>query len=285
MGACPFCKADISEDILLYGGRCPSCFNEIPGEEAPTDPGAQAQAAAAQEVPLPEKRSRLPALLAALLALGAITGGGWYASRPTPAPLTELPKIVINNDLSGHINPDVPDPDANADADTNAGTGASSSEGAQARATTRVPPTGGQVSARSEPPPQQSTVGPATVRPASGLDLDIGVSLNPTAAMPQQKVLSSDAEIQAMISNTLGSYISRLQGCYNTRLKEKDDLKGTWQVSFNVTTSGGTNNIAVTGRGDSDAPLEDCLLRQAERFTFQKIAREKPVSVPLRFGT
>ena len=39
MGECPFCKAQIDEEILLYGGTCPTCLIEIPGEESATDPG------------------------------------------------------------------------------------------------------------------------------------------------------------------------------------------------------------------------------------------------------
>ena len=283
MGTCPFCKARINEDILLYGGRCPGCFNEIPGEEAPTDPGAQARANAELEVKAAQRqtRSKAPLVLGALVALAAVGGLGWYLSQPPVEPVTELPEIVINRDLSDHINPDLPaEEQPVAVADPREATRPSSSRPRN----TAPPPTGGQVTATTSTAPQQSNVGPATTT-SSGLDLDIGVSLNPTAAMPQQKVLSSDAEIQSMISSTLGSYISRLQGCYNTRLKEKEDLKGTWQVSFNVTTTGKTSNIAVSGKGTADATLEDCLKRQAERFTFQKIAREKPVSVPLRFGT
>ena len=45
MGSCPFCKESVDEAILEYGGRCPSCLIEIPGEDAPTDPGEVAKAA------------------------------------------------------------------------------------------------------------------------------------------------------------------------------------------------------------------------------------------------
>ena len=120
---------------------------------------------------------------------------------------------------------------------------------------------------------------------SSGLDLDIGVSITPGAAMPAQKILSDPGEIQTMISRALGAYTSRLKGCYDSRLKENEGLSGTWRVSFTVTTAGRTSNVNVAGVGTSDGPLEDCLRRQAERFSFQKIAVEKPVTVPLKFGT
>ena len=42
MAECPFCGAEIREEVSLYGGTCASCLIEIPGEEAPTDPGEDA---------------------------------------------------------------------------------------------------------------------------------------------------------------------------------------------------------------------------------------------------
>jgi hypothetical protein len=38
---CPFCSGGVDEDLIIYGGPCPNCFAEIPGEEAPTDPGEE----------------------------------------------------------------------------------------------------------------------------------------------------------------------------------------------------------------------------------------------------
>ena len=39
MADCPFCGGEISEAMALDGGTCPHCFGEIPGEDAPTNPG------------------------------------------------------------------------------------------------------------------------------------------------------------------------------------------------------------------------------------------------------
>ena len=46
---CPFCKGGISADVVQFGGNCPHCLLEIPGEEAPTDPGLVARQKAAAE--------------------------------------------------------------------------------------------------------------------------------------------------------------------------------------------------------------------------------------------
>ena len=45
--ACPFCSRPVNVEMTLYGGRCPHCFGEIPGEESPTDPGEEKKQAAA----------------------------------------------------------------------------------------------------------------------------------------------------------------------------------------------------------------------------------------------
>ena len=45
LAACPFCGRDVDADLVTYGGKCPHCFGEIPGEEAPTDPGEEKKAA------------------------------------------------------------------------------------------------------------------------------------------------------------------------------------------------------------------------------------------------
>ncbi len=44
LAECPFCGSGASEDLITYGGTCPKCFAEVPGEEAPTDPGEEVRA-------------------------------------------------------------------------------------------------------------------------------------------------------------------------------------------------------------------------------------------------
>ena len=75
MEACPFCNTAIDEDLFLYGGTCPNCLNEIPGEEAPTDPGAQARANAEMEAEAARQGSRSSLIAVAIVAVLAISGG------------------------------------------------------------------------------------------------------------------------------------------------------------------------------------------------------------------
>lgn len=278
MESCPFCRADVDEELILYGGNCPSCLNEIPGEEAPTDPGAQAKANAEIEAEAVKKRSRAPMIIGGLLAVLVAVGGGIYATQqPEPEAPMEMPEIVIDRDISGHINPDEPegeDPPEEL---------ASASPGAAPR--NDAPPTGGQVVASPQAPPDRGSIAPSG--PKGGINsFDPGVALNPLGSVSaSSKILTSESEINAMVASTLGTYTSRLQRCYNSRLKDREDLSGTWNIAFTITRQGKASRVSVSPRGASDAPLEACLQKTVTAFTFQKIAQEKPVSFPASFGT
>lgn len=70
MEPCPFCNVPVDEDLHRFGGTCPSCFGEIPGEEAATDPGAAVKAAQDREdESRAKKRMLLPALAGVLAFL------------------------------------------------------------------------------------------------------------------------------------------------------------------------------------------------------------------------
>lgn len=276
MESCPFCGAEVKEELVLYGGNCPACLNEIPGEEAPTDPGAQAKANAEIEAEAAKQRSRAPLLIGGLLAAVIAIGGGIYATQqPPPEAPMEMPEIVIDRDLSGHINPDEPDEEQPEEL-ASAGHGGSRSEHV---------PTGGQVVAAPQPPPDRGSIAPSG--PKGGINsFDPGVALNPLGSMgASSKILTSEAEINDMVGRTLATYTSRLQRCYNSRLNEREDLTGTWNVAFTITRQGKASRVSITPRNAADATLEACLKKTVSAFTFQKIAQEKPVSFPASFGT
>ena len=275
MESCPFCSAAIDEELLLYGGTCPNCLNEIPGEEAPTDPGAQAHANAELEAEAARQGSRMSVMAIAIIAVLVVSGGfALYLSTGESDTTSELPEIVINRDLDGHINPDAPEDEKPEEVAAN-----TPSE----RPVRLSPPTGGQISAPSEAAPDRGSIGPSA--PTGGINsFDPGVAINPLMPVGQAKILTSDADIDAMVANTLGTYTSRLQKCYNRRLKERADLKGTWNISFTINRQGKTSAVSVAPRGTADAELEACLLQSVQRFSFQKIVKEKPVSFPVRFG-
>ena len=88
-----------------------------------------------------------------------------------------------------------------------------------------------------------------------------------------------------MIESTMTTYSARMQRCYNNRLNERPDLKGTWNVALTVTRQGKAARVNVMGQDVSDDVLERCLTQSISRFSFQKIAADRPISYPVRFGT
>lgn len=85
--ACPYCRGAIDQELARFGGPCPHCMLEVPGEEAPTDPGLALKQKLAQEAlaraAAERARSQRIAvgsmlLLAglALFAAWAVVGGG-----------------------------------------------------------------------------------------------------------------------------------------------------------------------------------------------------------------
>ena len=78
MGQCPFCKNQVSAELLRDGGACPHCLNDIPGEDAATDPGValRAKEAAANAAAQRKRKVRSIALAAAVLL--SIVGGIGY---------------------------------------------------------------------------------------------------------------------------------------------------------------------------------------------------------------
>ena len=277
MGTCPFCNEVVKEDLLLYGGHCPHCFLEIPGEEAPTDPGEQASEREQMEARAVQSRNRKSTLVAVgLLGAAAAVGAGWLLTRPDPSSaVNELPEIVVNRDLSGHVDLPVPLSSAAQQDDP---------EGEVAKVSSAVVkspriPTGGQViHADPEAPAPSSVFAPST----PGVNLDLGVSIDPNRGLPTAQVLSAESDIQNMISEMLGRYTTQVRSCYNTRLNQVEDLSGVWQVSFKVTKQGRVSKVSVQGRGVSDDVLEDCIESKVSDWTFKKISQEWPVSIPFR---
>ena len=277
MGVCPFCHAEAEEELLLYGGSCPHCLLEIPGEEAPTDPGENGTVDPPEVVAhAAKKKQRTGLIIAGLVGLISAVGVGAFLSQPAEQEYAEIPEIVINRDLSAHKDLPIPEEDqlaavANSDA-------ASLSTPTNAQATTR-PPVGGQVTSNtSASTPKQAT-------PSSLDDLiGMGSSVDPNAGLPGAKVLTSDAEIQEMVTRTISFKLSQVEACYNSRLKEQEDLAGTWQASWKITKAGTTSGVSVRGRGVSDSELETCIKNRIQKWSFQKINRDYPVTIPFKLG-
>jgi hypothetical protein len=276
MGVCPFCHAEAEEELLLYGGTCPHCLLEIPGEEAPTDPGENGTVDPPEVVAhASKKRQRTSLIIAGLVGLIGAVSFGAYLSQPSTEEYAEIPEIVINRDLSAHKDFPIPEAEQPETIANNDG----AALGTPASHSTTRPPVGGQVTgSTTASTPKQAT-------PSSLDDLiGMGSSVDPNAGLPGAKVLTSDSEIQEMVSRTIGFKLSQVEACYNSRLKEQEDLAGTWQASWKITKSGTTSGISVRGRGVSDSGLESCIKNRIQTWSFQKINRDYPVTIPFKLG-
>jgi hypothetical protein len=259
---CPFCNSTIDEHVLLYGGSCPKCFGEIPGEEAATDPGAVVRARqAASDTRRMWWKALVPVALMVPVVFGVfvIAVGFVIWNRdphvevmnfdddlefqfeivsapepgPEPVPVPGQPRPRPTNDgIADAGNPDRGLPDV-------------------------------VVAPRPSPAPSKS----------GGLSFD-GLG---TQAFREGEILSDPGQIFQMIKLKMAGYQGTLKECYDRRLKVKPGLEGRWLAKFVVGTDGFPKNVSFTGVTTKDAELEQCLANTVSRWRFVRISQPQPV--------
>lgn len=281
---CPYCKGAIAPELARFGGRCPHCMLEVPGEDAPTDPGAllrakqELEARERAKVAAKKKQQRL--LLGAvggavaLLLVGVLAWRSYEARTYTVGEYFQFPMEEIA------AAPPVEEPAATAEpVPGSKGSGAkppkSGSNGAVTASTGGVKAVGATAVASTEaPPPVPSTVGlPGTIT-LGGSTIDVS---------RPDLVLSDQDQITEMARMVMSRSAPQLQACYQQRLKQVPDLAGVWDVSFIIQTSGATSDVKVAGTSRKDPELESCMARAVGGWKFTRIARALPVSRPYRF--
>ncbi len=315
MSECPFCGTEVPDDLVTYGGPCPKCFAEIPGEEAPTDPGAEARA-------IQERKDRRGATIRAFVGLAAMaavvscTGVAAVAVVLWPEPEVavldfdqldygyDYPDLVAKDDLApedandgvaaaeGEPKPQ-PGPKAprpKVDVSKYQGGGYTGDEGGPASAKdglsddgvaavddgTRVGTRGGTEAAEG-PKDIGDIEGPTTK--SGGIGLDIG----PDVSRRSEVLTDPDAIVQ-MIGKLMGANIKRLKQCYERELKTNPELGGRWLIKYTVTKDGKAINASATGRDQANAELEDCMVKNIEtQWKFDRIVRDQPVQKTLTF--
>ncbi|MFZ5475365.1 MAG: AgmX/PglI C-terminal domain-containing protein [Myxococcota bacterium] len=297
---CPFCKGAIPADTIRFGGNCPHCLLEIPGEEAPTDPGKIARLRAEAEAQRSRRsRVRRNAVLAVVLMLMTVAGGAagylqWQkqqealvmelddfymvpleqlqtAPKPeaTPAPTTEAKAgpAVKRPPRGSQSNPGSP-----------ATPSSSGPDGAAAQAPAMKGPSSSAPTGDALP---AELAAKTTVTPGGGFgEVDIGVSRMGLG----DKTLADEAEIFEMAKRVINSTTPQMTSCYNQRLKQVDGLQGAWKLSFVIARDGTTKNVSVSGVNMQDAELESCMSRAVAAWKFQKIAKDQPVNKTYRFA-
>lgn len=289
---CPFCKGAIAADVLRFGGNCPHCMLEIPGEEAPTDPGLQARLKKEQEdkvrLAAAKKKSQRLGALAALAAV-LLVGGGTFAWREYQASLTydmddyfEFPL----EDLSAAA-PEAPPPEPTPEAGQGGRTGqggrrSAVGSGSVAFADPPSNPEGGPKSATGGRSTQD--IRPDGVSAGTGSDISLGGGMIRVEQVGSDVVLTDDQQIFDMAKRVIAASSPQLTSCYNQRLKQVESLKGAWEVSLVITRDGTTKNVKAVGVNGADGDLEGCIVRAVSAWKFQRIVKDIPVKKVYRFG-
>ncbi len=313
MGECPFCGGSVESDILVNGGVCPHCLIEIPGEETPTDPGEAAQAVQQAEDNAARKGRTGPLVGVAVLGLALVGMGAWTVlGQQQPEPITiemnefsfagldahedlpvEEPEEATAAPGSTPRRPaaavrtpepssgDAAEPSSAAAADPRASVGTGGSGGAAPRtgsadaqdavAAMDTPPTGGQVASSG----------------SSQLKDPMSLFSSPASKGVQAIELCSMGEIDQAVRGVMRVKGPQLGQCYNRALKTNENLRGTWEIAFEIQASGKTSGVSVAGRGVADAAFETCLRTQVERWTFPPVCEAKapqPIQSPFKFG-
>lgn len=304
---CPFCSSDIEEDLVVFGGTCPKCFGEIPGEEAPTDPGEERKAAIEKADQAVVRRRRSVQMVGALMlflvmAGGALTVAFWPEEE---AVLLNFDEEYYEEDLDGLAAYEAPEDEPES----------SASGIAKSTRTTKRDPLGNLEALKGlgkdgdvlDGVAVAEQVGPST----SGMRTSENGDINPFAddqkiadgvsggapmvggLVPSVKInrqlqrgvtLTDDNQIIGMIRKVLSDNSRGLQTrCYEKELKNKPDLKGKWTLRFTVDTKGQVRDATAEGRDMQDASLEFCLVEQVSRWEFQAIHKAQPVQKSYTF--
>lgn len=274
MVECPFCGSEVTEDLVTYGGTCPKCFAEIPGDEAPTDPGAEVRAAQERK----DRRGRtfrIALLLSVLVALVFCTGGGAMVAflwpEPEVAALLDFDELdiplpdLVGPDAAGSVAA-APKPGPKPSPSSSSGIGSDpSASGSHEVRPKSVPGSGG---------PATTDVG---TRPSPSPKIDLSLT-RPVASRDDNLTLTDPEAIRMMIGERLKENIPHLKYCYEQRLKVQSTLKGRWLIKFTVQPNGKPTAVSASGVDRSDAELEQCMVRDIEKtWKFGKINVAQPV--------
>lgn len=291
---CPYCRGTVSADLARSGGNCPHCMLEIPGEEAPTDPGLEAKKRQEAEAALAHKRAttrnRVIGALVLLVACGA-GGYGWMRHKAAQEELVyELgdvymaPAAKVAVAAADPVAPKVDDkgtkagsgsakrPDVFATPDLVLKTAPEGGDPSPTGTVKFVPGSSGQqdlaVTGSGSGGPQAISIGGADI----------------TAKRLNTTVLETDEEILAMAKEVTAAYQPQIQTCVEQKLKLDEGFKGTWKVAYTIQTDGTVSNISTTAKDKADAELESCMQRAIARWKYQRIAHEFKVKKSYNFS-
>jgi len=292
---CPFCRGDVKADLLTYGGHCPHCLIEIPGEEAPTNPNAEKveEEKLIKEVAQvkQEKKSRLALVAFALVAIGALVVVIWPSPKPSEFALEDDWVIMP---VSKHR--DIADPAAAAATPAVADAGSTSKTKPGRKSTAGEKPSqpessaqasaGGGSAGRSATGGAQPEQGSSTISAGAATGDPFAVkSGGPTAKEMEGACLEDEGDIETMVRGRVKSSGAQVQACYEQALKQNEGLRGSWRVSFTLGRDGRASKVQVLAQNGKDAGFESCLGRVVGGWKFQGVCEDMALTVPFAFGS
>jgi hypothetical protein len=301
MGQCPFCRESVDEDVLVNGGRCPSCLIEIPGEEAATDPGEDALARQVAETEA-ARRSPLPMVAAAALAVIVAGGIGWSMMGSDPEPVAVgssgadvyrkvgdagLRKINLD-DIPVEV--EEPPPERSTSAPKTPTRSSSSDRVASAEVPVAAPPPLGGPEA---PPPIKETAGApeapskagmlATGGSAGGPTLDNPLDFGPGKKGPgRMEVCGPD--LYKVARSNFSSVQNKAKNQCASAGKVPPDFSATVDLTVVVLRSGRLGEVVVDVRGTEDAAFIGCVERIARSAEFPPLCEDLELAKQLKFG-
>lgn len=275
MGICPFCGTKIPETTLLYGGSCPKCFGEIPGEEAATDPGAEVRARQARsDNRRAVFKTVIPLLLVVpMLGVLMIVALGFVLWNRDPV-LEPLDFDAMGDGIAYDIVelpvPEEPEPAVDPDAGK----------------VVRTPKPG----AVPKPRPQQGGIAeapkPQSVDTKKGLGglSGLGSALDDSTNVSREGAeICAPDQIAQMVRKVMGRNQGSLGRCYVEAHNRNPQLAGRWRAHFVIQKTGWPSEISFTGRIMQDAAMEACLVNTVARWKFDKICSTQEVNKTWKF--
>lgn len=293
---CPFCHRPVSESIVQLGGTCPSCFADIPGEDAATDPGeiVRAQRRAKDEADV-RKQSMKQAWVFAPVAL-IVLGVGAFALMPEP----EVTELVIE-DFAIDFDMKEWDPKAGTKArgagalPSKAGEGTpvapSAAQGASTGANLTASAAGGLAmkgaSAAGTPPtapPEANPISapstlqaPSMAASGSGSGLALGEMPEVTAERSGPMISASKKEeVVAVVRSMMSRRKEDIAGCITP------GLSGSWTLKITFDVKGDAKAVDLAPLGPPAPEFESCVEANVKRWKLgAQLDREITVPVPL----
>lgn len=302
MGQCPFCRESVDADVLVNGGRCPSCLIEIPGEEAATDPGEDALARQAAETEA-ARRSPLPMVAAAALALVVAGGIGWSMMSPAPEPVAVgasgadvyrkvgdagLRKINLD-DIPVDVEEPPPPSRSSAPKNTPVRSAPPARSDSAKVAVAAPPPLGGpeapppvtEVAKAPEAPSQRAGI--IGTGPAGGPTLDNPLDIGPGKKGPGSMEVCG-AEMLKVAQTNFSSLQNKAKNQCASAGKVPPDFSAKVDLTVVVLRSGRLGEVVVDVRGTDDAAFIGCVERLTRTTVFPPLCEDLELAKQLKFG-